>query len=455
MTNSMLPRLLVLLTLLVIAFPASGAEFRHDTNLKIPAEETIKDDLYAVGETITIDGIVEGDLIAFAKDIIINGEVRGDVIAAAQSIEATGTLGDDVRVAGQALKFGPKAKIGGDVIAGGMSLETEKGSTIAGDFIFGGYQALLAGQIDKDLLAGLANMQLAGKVGGDAEVHFGSDDDPPPIDSFSGNQPPRVRMPQVPGGLTLDNTAEVSGKLKYVSKRDAKIDEAAKVTGGVTHEVPHTEPAQPNAPPPPPKNEVLELAYSRLRHFLCAAFIGLVVFLVMPKSALAWADNVRTRPLASLGGGILGFFGFCIVAAGVIFATVIIAIGAGISTLTELIPTVIVGGVLGFSILVFVFFLFIAFLAEAVVGLALGRLVLRHDNFGSRLVAFLLGLVVVALLLSIPKAGFFLGFLVLLFGLGGYTLWLAGFEPVLDTIPPTSPPPRPTAPIGLRPAGKQ
>ena len=139
----------------------------------------------------------------------------------------------------------------------------------------------------------------------------------------------------------------------------------------------------------------------------------------------------------------------------VIVATVIIAIGAGISTLTELIPTVIVGGVLGFSILVFVFFLFIAFLAEAVVGLALGRLVLRHDNFGSRLVAFFLGLVVVALLLSIPKAGFFLGFLVLLFGLGGYTLWLAGFEPVLDTIPPTSPPPRPTAPIGLRPAGKQ
>ena len=69
MTKSMLPRLLVLLTLLANAFPASGAVFKSDKNLKIPAEETIKDDLYAVGETITIDGIVEGDLIAFAKDI--------------------------------------------------------------------------------------------------------------------------------------------------------------------------------------------------------------------------------------------------------------------------------------------------------------------------------------------------------------------------------------------------
>jgi len=64
MTKSMLPRLLVLLSLLALSFPASGAVFKSDKNLKIPAEETIKDDLYAVGETITIDGIVEGDLIA-------------------------------------------------------------------------------------------------------------------------------------------------------------------------------------------------------------------------------------------------------------------------------------------------------------------------------------------------------------------------------------------------------
>ncbi len=454
MTKSMLPRLLILLSLLATALPALSAEFRSDKNLKVPAEETIKDDLYAVGETITIDGILEGDLIAFAKDIIINGEVRGDVIAVAQSIEATGTLGDDVRVAGQALKFGPKARIGGDVIAGGMSLETEKGSTIAGDFIFGGYQALLAGQIDKDLLAGLANLQLAGKVGGDAEVHFESDGDAPPINSFAGNQPPRISMPQVPGGLTLENTAEVGGKLKYTSKRDAKIDDAAKVTGGVSHEVPHAEPAQPNAPPPPPQNEALALFYSHLRHFLCAAMVGLVVFLVLPKSSLAWADNVRTRPLASLGGGILGFFGVGIVAVGLIIATIVIAAGAEVASLHELVPTVIFGGILGVSILAFLFVLFLVFLAKAVVGLALGRLFLRHDNFGSRLGAFLLGLVVVALLLAIPSAGYFIAFLVFLFGLGGYTLWLAGFEPVTDTVPPTSPPPRPMLAMSPRPAGK-
>ena len=67
---------------------------------------------------------------------------------------------------------------------------------------------------------------------------------------------------------------------------------------------------------------------------------------------------------------------------------------------------------------------------------------MKQKNFGARLGAFLVGLVVVALLLSIPVAGVYLAFLVFLFGLGGYTLWLAGFEPVSDLVPTHSPPPQ-------------
>jgi cytoskeletal protein CcmA (bactofilin family) len=445
MTTPQFPRLLFLLAMFVPGLSVFAAEYRTGKDVKIGAEETIQDDLYAFGETITIDGILEGDLIAFAKDIIINGEVRGDVIAAAQTIEATGTLGDDVRVAGQALKLGPKAKVGGDVIAAGMSLETEKGSTIAGDFVYAGLQALLAGEIDKDLLAQLSNLQVTGKIGGDVKVEVNGNGEPFPIEAMTGNQPVRIKMPEVPGGLTIDSTAEVVGKLNYTSKQDAHIDEAAKLTGGVSHEVPVVKPANPNAPPPQP--EALKLFYSRLRDFLCAAVIGLVVFLVTPKSSLAWADNIRTRPLASFGGGILGFIGGIIVLIGIVIATVIISIGVGVSTLTDLVPTVVIGGVLGFGIVLFIVTLFGAFLAKAVVGLALGRILFKQDNFGARLVAFLIGLVIVILVLSIPKAGFFIGWVVFLLGLGGYSLWIAGFEPVSELVPATSsPPPRPVPP---------
>ena len=84
---------LLFMAVVALGISASAAEYRTGKHVKVAAEETIKDDLYAFGETITIDGIVEGDLIAFAKDIIINGEVRGDLIGAGQTIEATGHAG--------------------------------------------------------------------------------------------------------------------------------------------------------------------------------------------------------------------------------------------------------------------------------------------------------------------------------------------------------------------------
>src|SRR5687768_5697981 len=65
---------LIAIALLALGNFALAAEFRSGKDVTVTSEETVKDDLYAAGETITIDGLVEGDLIAFAKDIIINGE---------------------------------------------------------------------------------------------------------------------------------------------------------------------------------------------------------------------------------------------------------------------------------------------------------------------------------------------------------------------------------------------
>ena len=75
------------------------------------------------------------------------------------------------------------------------------------------------------------------------------------------------------------------------------------------------------------------------------------------------------------------------------------------------------------------FWMLAAFLAEAIASLALGSAAVRGDNFAARAGALLLGLIVVALLLSIPYAGPWLGLLVFLFGFGGFCLWLAGFAP--------------------------
>ena len=50
---------IVLLTLVLISAVSLAAEFRSGKDVAVAAGETIQDDLYAVGETITIDGILE------------------------------------------------------------------------------------------------------------------------------------------------------------------------------------------------------------------------------------------------------------------------------------------------------------------------------------------------------------------------------------------------------------
>ena len=57
----------------------------------------------------------------------------------------------------------------------------------------------------------------------------------------------------------------------------------------------------------------------------------------------------------------------------------------------------------------------------------------------------LVGVLVVTLLLSIPIAGWWIGFVVFLFGLGGFCLWLMGTTPATE-FPSPAPAPTPAYP---------
>jgi len=82
------------------------------------------------------------------------------------------------------------------------------------------------------------------------------------------------------------------------------------------------------------------------------------------------------------------------------------------------------GGILVAAIVVFLFVLAIAFAAQATVGLALGRLLLRGEgrSFPGGLGALALGVLVVVLVAAIPVAGGWLEALLVLLGLGALLL---------------------------------
>jgi cytoskeletal protein CcmA (bactofilin family) len=398
-----------------------AAEVRGGEQFVLKADETVADDLYVFGQQITIDGTVEGDLIVFGQQITVNGTVSGDVIAAGQTVVIAGPA-EGARIAGQVLKLTSKAKLDRDLVAAGFSLECEPGSSIGGDVLYGGFQTLLAGDIEDDLRGGMANCKLSGTIGGDIDVEVGGEGADMPPTAFG--PPPPVAFPSVPSGLTISDTAKLRGKLTYQGPQEAKIDPKAEVAGPVDYRPQVHQAGQ----APPPKTWV-QKALERLRHLACVAVVGLAALLVMPNWTRAWADNVRTRPGMSLLGGVLGVLGFIALLVVAAVAIVLAAILFGVTTLAELVPLVVVGGLVSYAALIVGFWLLAAFLGEAIAGLALGRTAVRGEGFGPRFAALLLGLVLLGLVLSIPNAAPWIAMIVFVFGFGGFCLWLVGVLP--------------------------
>lgn len=183
-------RRIALLTALLLTFllagTAAAAEFAASETYRLPAGETLNDDLYITSGEIFIDGTLDGDLIATGGYIEINGTVTGDVLAAAGGIRINGEVQDDVRAGGGGIDIaGP---IGGDLIlAGGggpssfvpmqtggreiaQGVRIADGTEVAGDVVIGAGSTSVGGNIGGDLNIGAGDVLINAQVAGDARV---------------------------------------------------------------------------------------------------------------------------------------------------------------------------------------------------------------------------------------------------------------------------------------------
>jgi hypothetical protein len=157
-----------------------------------------------------------------------------------------------------------------------------------------------------------------------------------------------------------------------------------------------------------------------LRRYVSILAVGALFLWLAPRALRAAAGAVRGRPLPSLGVGILGIFGFVVLVLGVLLVTILAAVVLGLVGLGSLVGTTIFGGILTEALIVFLFFLAVAFVAQAAVGLSLGRLLLREDARGFGALA--LGVLAVVIVSAIPRIGELLEFLLVLLGLGALIL---------------------------------
>lgn len=322
------------------------------------------------GQEVTVPAgeTVQGDLIASAGTVRIDGRVDGDLVASGGQVTVAGTVTGDVLVA-----------------AGTTTISGQ----VDGDLRVASGQARLEGRVGEDVLlgAGQATVASGARVGGD--LIFGA------------------------GQMTMDG-AVAGGVLGATGN----YTRAGSVAG--TEKVTVQERGRKQAP------TLADRALDRLRRYASILVVGVLMLWLVPRMVRGAADSARGNPLVSFVVGILGVIGFAILLLLVILVTVAVAIALGLLGLGSLTSLTVFAGILAAGIVAFLFFLALAFGAQATVGLALGRLVFRGDgrSFVSAFGALALGVLVVVLISAIPVAGAWLEGLLVLLGLGGLVLML-------------------------------
>lgn len=432
--------LLMLAVLLLVglfaALPARAAETRGGQQVVIGRNEVITDDLYLAGSTVTIDGTVKGDVVAFGSQITINGVIEGDLLAGGQGIIINGRVNDDVRAFGQAIMLGSSARVGGDLAVAAVSLENQAGSIVNGDLMVGGYQALLAGNIGKNIRGELNRLDLSGTIGGNVDVSLSGDQGT--LSSIQLSPAGQTPIPSVRPNLTLADSARIGGKLIYRSIAAATISSAAQVVGGISYnQIAATQPTAPSIP-----------GLSYLQQLVGLLLVGLLLLWVVPAWTRRLSDTVQARPLPSLGWGLVAFITFVAVLIAILILTIILAIIFGVLTLGGLVAMVIGMSLTINAALAIGYIAFVSYVAQIIVGSMAGRWLLQRTQPAwaeQPIIPLVLGLILYVILAAIPWLGPLVCLLVALLGLGALWEWgRATFWHTRSTMP---------APVsGLQPA---
>jgi cytoskeletal protein CcmA (bactofilin family) len=154
--------LLVLALTLVLAFglttPAAAQSLIYGST--IPAGTTVDQDVFLVGQNVSIDGTVNGNVFILGNQVVVNGTVDGSLVLVGQNAAIGGTVSGEVYAAALTLDLGPNAALGRDLYAGTVSLTSGKGSVIGRDLYAVGLDSGLSGHIGRDLHTAVGPLQL-------------------------------------------------------------------------------------------------------------------------------------------------------------------------------------------------------------------------------------------------------------------------------------------------------
>ena len=366
--------------LLVLVAPsaAMAAEVRNGPNAVVAPGETVDDDLFATGQTVTVDGRVIGDVFATGQTVVVTGTVDGDLIAAAQQVVVDGTVNGNVRAAGAVVTV--NGRVGRSVTGLAQQVNVSSSGRVDGSLVAAGETISAFGPVGRGVTAGGGTLQLGGPVGGKVLV-------------WANN-------------LSLGPNTRIAGDLEYRSDHQADVPSGA-VAGRVQFD--QIEQRQQQAPV---LNGLFD--FGGLVWLCGSAILGALALIFAPRAAARAVELGRQQPVPTFG---LGLLALC--------AVPVVAVLIGLT---------LVG--LPFALAVAALYWLGLLLAWPALGLVVGTELARRVRRGEPmpvLGALVVGLIVLHLVTHLPIVGGLVAFLGLAFGLGlivqSFRRWRRPSEP--------------------------
>ena len=392
---------LLLVTILVFGLVQPAAAQGIVYGNIVPVDTQVDQNLILTGYNVTIDGTVNGDVIAVGSRVTINGVVNGSLITAGEYININGEVTGSVYSAALALTMGPSSMIDRDLYFLGIQLNMNQGSVINRDlYTISLLSASFAGKVNRNTYA---------EIGPSAVVQMIFDLAGWPLPNWLGSGSlPAQHFVQAPFNFASADPVTFQGAgLGKLTNTSASLEGYSL------------------APAAEVDPQVADWGMGLLRNLVAFFLIGLLLAWLLPSLLNQSSNKLRTKPWPSFGWGLVvylvGWFLF-----GLLF-TLVIALTIFFFTVSFVNLGFVVGGV-GLASLGLAFMLFwlsVFYVSRIIVAFHFGRLLIglvSKKAASGRLAPLFVGVIIYALLASIPYLGFAVSALATFFGLGA--LWM-------------------------------
>lgn len=404
---------------------AAGAtlarSLRQGEECTVPADTAIEGTLFTLCQNLMIAGRVEGNVIGIGLRSEISGDVAGNVYLAGLDLDLNGRIAGDLHYAGLTMRLTAQAgdtdqPVTGQIIFAALSAQMGENVTIPGPITGLGYQLLLDGAVNGEISYWGSAFALSSVVHGDVYAAVGNPASPA-TDLETLLLPLDIELSAVTPGLAIASSATIYGELEYVGPVEAEIGGA--VQGSVTY---HS--TTPAIIPITPEHDLSRLFLEQFKREIAVLLTaGLLGTIIAPKQFRSPISNLRKRPASSFVIGMLLFilsFPIALIML-LITATIVLLLALlqldGVLLVIGSLLTLIDLSVIG------IFYFTAILVARAIFAIGIGQLVLRIAAGGEAAsqmprLSLLAGVILLAILASLPEVGFLFNALALFMGLG-------------------------------------